>query len=56
MYDLFINNPKANVGNAFHTHDEVMTELGRILGPGCDISVELNNPFEEDFDKNPGGM
>ena len=28
-----------------------MTELGRILGPGCDISVELNNPFEEDFSK-----
>jgi len=51
VYDLFINNPKANVGNAFHTRDEVMTELGRILGPGCDISVELNNPFEEDFDK-----
>lgn len=45
VYDLFINNPKANVGNAFHTRDEVMTELGRILGPGCDISVELNNPF-----------
>jgi len=51
VYDLFINNPKANVGGKFKTRDEVMTELGRILGPGCDISVELNNPFEEDFDK-----
>lgn len=45
IYDLFINNPKANVGNKFKTRDEVMTEIGRILGPGCDISVELNDPF-----------
>jgi hypothetical protein len=51
VYDLFINNPKANVGGKFKTRDEVMTELGRILGPGCDVSVELNNPFEKDFDK-----
>lgn len=45
VYDLFINNPKANVGNKFKTRDEVMDEIGRILGPGCDISVELNDPF-----------
>ncbi len=45
IYDLFINNPKANVNQAFRTRDEVMRELGNILGPGCDISVELNNPF-----------
>jgi hypothetical protein len=51
VYDLFINNPKANVGGKFKTRDEVMIELGRILGPGCDMSVELNNPFEKDFDK-----
>jgi len=51
VYDLFINNPKANVGNKFKTRDEVMVELGRVLGPGCDISVELNNPFEKDFNK-----
>ncbi len=51
VYDLFINNPKANIGNKFKTREEVMTELGRILGPGCDISVELNNPFEPDFNK-----
>ncbi len=51
IYDLFINNPKANIGNKFSTRDEVMAELGRILGPGCDISVELNNPFEPDFNK-----
>lgn len=50
VYDLFINNPKANVGNKFKDRDEVMREIGRILGPGCDISVELNNPFETDFD------
>jgi hypothetical protein len=47
IYDLFINNPKANVDHRFNTRDEVMAELGKILGPGCDISVELNNPFAE---------
>ena len=51
VYDLFINNPKANVGNKFKTRDEVMTEIGRVLGPGCDISVEINNPFEESDQK-----
>ena len=51
VYDMFINNPKANVGNKFKTLEEVMAEIGRVLGPGCDISVELNNPFEEDFSK-----
>ena len=44
---LFINNSKANVGNKYKTRDEVMQEIGRILGPGCDISVELNNPFSD---------
>jgi len=47
IYDLFINNPQANIGNKFKNRDEVMSELGRILGPGCDISVELNNPFAD---------
>jgi hypothetical protein len=47
IYDLFINNSKANVGNKYKTRDEVMQEIGRILGPGCDISVELNNPFSD---------
>ena len=51
VYDLFINNPKANVDGKFKTIEEVITEIGRVLGPGCDISVELNNPFEEDFNK-----
>lgn len=45
IYDLFINNPKANVGNCFKNRDEVMEEIGRIVGPGTDISVELNDPF-----------
>jgi hypothetical protein len=45
IYDLFINNPKANAGHQFNNRDEVLRELGTILGPGCDISVELNNPF-----------
>ncbi|MCX6011864.1 MAG: transaldolase, partial [Chloroflexi bacterium] len=47
IYDLFINNPKANIGNKFKSRDEVMEEIGNILGPGCDISVELNNPFSD---------
>jgi hypothetical protein len=51
VYDLFINNPAANVDHRFNTREEVIAELGRILGPGCDVSVELNNPFEEDFNR-----
>ncbi|MDR0837571.1 MAG: transaldolase [Propionibacteriaceae bacterium] len=51
VYDSFINNPKANVGAKFKTRDEVILELAHILGPGCDVSVELNNPFEDDFNK-----
>ena len=47
IYDLFINNPEANVGKKYKTRDEVMGEIGNILGPGCDISVELNNPFAD---------
>lgn len=50
VYDMFINNPEANVDHKFSTLDEVMTELGTILGPGCDMSVELENPFDPDFD------
>jgi hypothetical protein len=51
VYDLFINNPSANVGNRFGTLEEVMSEIGAIVGPGVDVSVELENPFEDDFDK-----
>lgn len=51
IYDLFINNPKANIGNKFKNRDEVMIAIGEILGPGVDISIELNNPFEKDFNK-----
>ena len=47
IYDLFINNPEANVGHQYSTRNEVMTEIGNILGPGCDISCELNNPFAD---------
>lgn len=51
IYDLFINNPKANIGNKFKTRDEVIQEIGNILGPGCDISVELNNPFSDSINE-----
>jgi methionine aminopeptidase len=47
IYDLFINNEKANVGHKYKTRNEVMREIGRILGPGCDISVEVNDPFAD---------
>ncbi len=47
IYDLFINNPEANIGNKFKTRDDVIIEIGRILGPGCDISVEINDPFAD---------
>ena len=45
IYNTFINNPKANVGGKFKTREEVMVEIANIVGPGVDISVELNNPF-----------
>ena len=45
IYNTFINNPKANVGGKFKTREEVMIEIANTLGPGVDISVELNNPF-----------
>ncbi|MCV2395656.1 hypothetical protein OEB99_15180 [Actinotalea sp. M2MS4P-6] len=51
VYDLFINNPDANIGHQFTTLEEVMGELGSVLGPGADVSVELENPFEDDFDR-----
>ena len=47
VYDLFLNNPDANVGNRFTTIEEVLAELARVLGPGCDMSVEINNPFAD---------
>lgn len=47
IYDLFINNLEANVGHKYHTRDEVMKDIADLLGPGCDISVELNNPFAD---------
>lgn len=47
IYDMFIHNPKVNVGNKFKTRNEVMQEISNILGSGCDISVEVNNPFAD---------
>lgn len=45
IYDSFINNPKANIGGQFKDRYEVMQELCHILGPGVDISVEVDDPF-----------
>lgn len=47
IYDLFINNPEANIGKKYKNRNEVMSEIGRILGSGCDISVEVNDPFAD---------
>lgn len=48
IYDRFLTNPKANIGNKFKSREEVLTEIHRIAGSGVDISVELNNPFASD--------
>lgn len=45
IYNMFLNDPKANIGGKFKDRDEVMRAIADILGPGCDISVELNDPF-----------
>ena len=47
IYDLFINNPRANIGGLFKSRVKVIKEIGKILGPGVNISVELNNPFAD---------
>lgn len=51
IWDLFLTNPAANVGNVFKDRDEVVVEMARILGPGCDMSIELENPFDPDVQR-----
>ena len=51
VYDLFLNNPEANVGGQFSDLNEVLQAIGDEVGPGCDISVELHDPYEQDFAK-----
>lgn len=48
IYDKFINDPSQNVGGVYKDRDEVITEIARILGPGADISVEVNDPFADE--------
>jgi hypothetical protein len=50
VYDLFLNDPAKNINGQYHTLEEVLTEVAGILGSGCDVSVELHNPFETNFD------
>lgn len=47
IYSNFLNNPNANVGNQFRDRFEVLNELKNLVGPGVDISVELNDPFAD---------
>ncbi len=47
IWDLFLSDRNANVGGAFKDRDEVMTEIARILGPGADMSIELEDPFDD---------
>ena len=48
IYEHFLNNPKANVNGQYKDRYEVLAELCRILGPGADISVEVDNPFADE--------
>ena len=45
IYDRFLNNEKANIDHRFHTREEVLSEIIKVVGPGVDISVEINDPF-----------
>lgn len=47
IWDLFLSDPTKNVGGAFKDRDDVMTEIARILGPGADMSLELEDPFDD---------
>lgn len=47
IWDLFLSDPTKNVGGTFRDRDELLVEIARILGPGADMSVELENPFED---------
>ena len=47
IWDLFLSDPAKNVGGAFKDRDDVMTEIARILGPGADMSLELEDPFDD---------
>ena len=48
IYEHFLNNPKANKNHQFKDRFEVVRELGNLVGPGVDISVEVNDPFAEE--------
>lgn len=48
IYSNFLNNPKVNKNNQFKDRFEVLAELKELVGPGVDISVELNNPFADE--------
>ena len=48
IYNLFINNPEANIGNKFKDRYEVIAELANVLGSGVDISVEVDDPFADE--------
>ncbi len=49
LVDGFLNDAAANGGGEFRTRDEVLSEIGRVLGPGADVCVALENPFDPDF-------
>ena len=48
IYNNFINNPAANIGNKFKDRYEVIAEICKILGPGVDISIEVDDPFADE--------
>jgi len=48
IHQQFLNDPQVNIGSRFKDRYEVMAELCRIVGPGVDISVEVDNPFADE--------
>lgn len=45
VYNLFLNNPQLNVNGKYKVRDEIIKEIADIIGPGVDMTVELNDPF-----------
>lgn len=45
VYDLFLNDPTVNVGREYGTVHDVLTGIADAVGPGCDVSVEITDPY-----------
>ena len=45
VYDLFLNDPSVNVGREYETVHDVRTGIADAAGSGCDVSVEISDPY-----------